>query len=145
MTKLNFYKITHSFGKDKDSVFLKSEIPLNDLIEILGCIDFKFEELVDETLLMDERSLLSILEIFFGVERIPLLDEKILRMYTQRGEIESKLTTIFNIHNEDFKVIQIDRFWARESCCGPRHSDLMDKWIPESKEFKTMIKNSTIA
>ncbi|MDE3841078.1 hypothetical protein C0966_17595 (plasmid) [Bacillus methanolicus] len=44
---------------------------------------------------------------------------------------------------EEINIIQIDRYFARESRCGPNYKKLMEKRLPNSREFHLKIKKGT--
>lgn len=140
------YKITHFYGDDERSIFLKSEKDVNELIEILACIDFKFEEVVDLSGTMSEKSIGLILKRFYGAEIISGDLKRYLEVGTRWNEDERdfSIVKVFEVDGYAYPVIQIDRFWARESCCGPNYVKLMEKYIPTDSEFSEMIKCSEL-
>lgn len=153
ITKSHYlYKVWHCAGSEEDSIFFKSKIPPEKLIEILGCIDFKFEELVEESGLMDEESVLEILEKFYAVtklsdELIKMIKDSEAKEFEENGFpiVSNRILTIYNINNEEHQLIEIDRYGAREYCCGPGYTKLMKKHLPNTVEFIEMVKQSSIA
>src|SRR5690606_2799638 len=137
----------HCFGNNDDCIFVQSDKEPNELIEILACIDFKFEELVDDSLCMSEKAVGLILEEHFGAEIIEGTVEKYLLVGTKMPKSDKRnleLFKVFDIPGYESPVLQIDRYWARESCCGPNSDMLMEKHIPFSNDFDEMIKHSEI-
>lgn len=142
------YKVMHCYGSEEDSIFFESEIPPVKLVKILGCIDFKFEELVDESSLMDEGSVLKILEGFYGVKK---LNDNLIKIIKEELEeygvliVSRAVVTVYDMYSEERQLIEIDRYGARESCCGPNYSKLMKKYLPNTIEFIEMVKESSCA
>lgn len=147
-----FYKVSHCYGREEDSIFFQSNIQAEELIKILACLDFKFEELVDETRIMDEESVLKILIKFYQAEK---LNDELVKGIRNLEPIEleedgvaiiptKNVLRVYNIHNDEMQLIEIDRYAARESCCGPNYFELM-KRLPDTAEFIEMIKTSAIA
>jgi hypothetical protein len=140
------YKIAHYYSTDHDkhSVFVESDIEKHTLVKILGAIQFKFEELIDESDCIEERHLVSILEKFFGMKNITDECQKYLPE-TQLEDTEWETINEFifldsEIH-KTVQVIQIDQYRARECCCGPGYKDLMRKYLPSTIDFEDEIKN----
>lgn len=146
----NTYKITHFYGCDESNIFIKSKKEVEELIEILACIDFKFEEIVDDSACMSEDAVGLILEGFYEMELIKGLPKRYLEIITKETFLHStrtvlnRIVTIIEESGYDGPIIQIDRFWARESCCGKNSVELMAKHLPVSNEFNVIIKRSEI-
>lgn len=139
-----FYRLVHYYAKDNDvtSVFLKTTIDCPDLIYILSAIQFKFEELVDESLGMDERHIMDILKRFYGVEEVtgtlkPFLPE--LNMDKVKWDVANPI--VLTDGEYVLTVTQVDLYASRESCCGPGYQELMSTYLPQTKEFEDEIKN----
>ncbi len=141
------YKVFHSYGDEKDFIFFKSSIPYNELIEILACIDFKYEDLVDESSIPDSKKVLKILEEFYGVEK---LSNDLIKKFNELTVEEPFLfyrdiASVYLIYEDDYfnqQFIEIDRYSARESCCNPNYLELMDKHLPNTPEFIEAIKRN---
>ncbi|CAM3303343.1 hypothetical protein FITA111629_15325 [Filibacter tadaridae] len=146
----NIYKITHFYGSDESSIFIKSEKEIAELIEVLACIDLKFEEIVDDSACMSEDAVGLILEGFYEIELIKDLPKRYLEVITKETFLHStrtvsnRIVTIIEESGYGAPIIQIDRFWARESCCGETSVKLMKKHLPVSNEFNEIIKRSKI-
>lgn len=145
------YKVYHYYGREEHAIYFTSKIRASDLIEILACIDFKFEEIVDETRTMDNESLLKILEEFYNVKKLDdILIDKIKNIAPKEltdnrsfipGIIMPK---IYNIYNNATQLIVIDRFSAREIGCRLNYHEIMKKNIPDNDMFIDMIKTSSL-
>lgn len=139
---MNIYKIIHFYNIDHDkyAFFIQTEMTPQVMIETLASLDFKFEELVDESSSLDPRHLLSLLVDFFEVEDVTREYRKYLPQ-TQLEDYEWKLTNTFSIvdGNEKIKIIQIDQYRGRESCCGPDIAELMEKRLPKTKALEKEI------
>src|SRR5699024_6360200 len=82
MTKNKFedktiYKVNHYYGRESDVLLIKSDIHLSDLINVLGAIQFKFEELITDTFpdtscfpSIERQHILEVLEKFYSVEDV---------------------------------------------------------------------------
>lgn len=143
--ELKVIRIDHFYSTDHDITarFIETTICLEAMIQVLACLQFKFEELVDETLPMDERHITKLLERFFEVKDVTDEYQK-YHPQMQLNENDWDMTNKFTVQKENdtkVDVIQIDLYEARESCCGPRCKELMDVVLPNTSEFENDIKN----
>lgn len=132
-----FYKIDHyySTNNDETAFFIKTNIPAVQLGEIIACIQFKFEELVDESMSIADEHLKKILVDFYGVEDVTEEFQRFLP-YTKIEKHEWRSFNDFDVPDSEVRFItQIDQYHVRESCCGPKHLDLMNMRLPEGKDF----------
>lgn len=138
------YKIDHYYYIDHDesSFFLETELKEEELIEILATIQFKFEELVDESAYMENESLIQILEKFHPIKHVT--DEyKAYLPLTKLEEEDWNLTTYFSVAQPsngkqpqtELMITQIDLYKARERSCGDKWRQLMAEPLANSKEF----------
>lgn len=140
------YKIGHYYSTDHDkfSVFVESSIDVDTFVKILGCIHFKFEELIDDSECMDEKHLVNVLEKFYDAKNTTTECQKYLP-YTHIPTDQWHMVNIFNIkglEENDIQIIHIDWYEARESCCGSGYKELMEEHLPNTKEFEEEIKNT---
>lgn len=133
----HFYNISHK----KSCVFIKTDISLDSLVKIIGSIHFKFENLIDESVCMEEKHLVEILEKFYNVKDVTEEYKKFFS-YTQLDEDEWELFNVFkfSVEEEEREIIQIDSYEARESCCGSGYKEIMKNYLPSTDEFEVAIK-----
>lgn len=138
------YKIDHYYYEGNDAhdalcLLIESNIEIVRLVEILASIEFKFEEFIGEEICADGEHILSILKEFYGVEDVKEQYKKYLP-YTHLPDKEWEIINVFEFTNEDFKIIQIDLYEARESCCG-KGKKIMEKVLPKDEKFESYIKS----
>ena len=142
--ELNIYKIVYYYSNDVDenSIFVETNINVDSFIKISGAISFIFEELVDESILMDVQHLAIVLENFFGVLNKTQDYQKYLP-HTRLDLNEWDITNTFKISemDKDIFITQIDWYTAREYCCGNDYKKLMEDYLPNTIEFENEIKN----
>lgn len=146
------YKITdrHYINPDEHDRFVQTDMHLMDLIELLGCLQLKFEELVSRTDCMHPEHIMSILEQFYDIKNVTEQYKK----YAPHAKVswdddeneECSMNwsqyKIFSVGHPDNQIgiIAIDLFAAREGCLRD-HKKLMKRHLPKSKEFISMIMN----
>ncbi|QAT68044.1 hypothetical protein EQZ20_24535 (plasmid) [Bacillus glycinifermentans] len=135
------FKLDHFFDDPYNSVFLeKLADPKNlgeeilKLIETVGCLQFRLEELIDENMSMNAEQAAVILQKYFGFRDVteqfqPFIEETFL------PEEEWDVFNEYAVGPNQVPVIQIDLYRARESCCGPDYAKLMSTRLPETEEF----------
>ncbi|MED1738135.1 hypothetical protein P4U97_01120 [Bacillus swezeyi] len=135
------FKLDHSNDDPFNAVFIEKLIdPRNlgeeilKLIEIIGCMQFRIEELVDKDMFMNAEQAAFILEKHFGFKNVtqeyfPFIEETFL------PEEEWDVFNEYAVGPTQVPIIQIDLYRARESCCGPDYAELMSKRLPEAEEF----------
>ena len=146
------YKITdrHYINPDEHDRFVQTDIHLMDLIELLGCLQLKFEELVSRTDCMHPEHIMSILEQFYDIKNVTEQYKKYAphsKASWEDNEHEEcsmnwskyKLFSVGYPDNQ-FMIASIDLFAAREGCLRD-HKKLMERHLPKSKEFISMIVN----
>lgn len=144
---LNLYKISHFYSENdkEDSLYIKTDIDVTELIEIIAAIHFKCESLIDDSVAVSEEHLVEILTKFYGAKDVTKEYKKQHYKFSlnkKHWKASDKL--IFkkkngrHIGNVSF-LIQIDVHQARESCCGPNYEKLMEKHLPKSKEFNEFL------
>ena len=139
------YKVNHYYGRESDVLLIKSDIHLNDLIKVLGAIQFKFEELITDTFPdtscfpgIERQHILEVLEKFYGVEDVKEEYKECLP-----HTVKEKDASIKAIHTFLFKnvlIIQVDLYSARENCCGPQYKKIMKEYLPKDDEFEGYFK-----
>ncbi|OQR53213.1 hypothetical protein [Bacillus sp. CDB3] len=155
---MGVFKIAHFYNRDHDiqSVFVKTNIDKLTLGEIIACIQFKFEELVDESGCIDERHLLEVLTRFYEIEDVTN-EFQLFLPYTQLEDSEWDVVNLFAIYNaydeiselrdtpinqRELYIVQIDQYSMRELCCGQNANELMKQRLPDSEDFDKAIKDS---
>lgn len=144
--ELKVIRIDHFYNTDHDIAarFIETTICLEVMVEVLAALQFKFEELVDESVPMDERHITKLLERFYEVEDLTNEYQK-YHSQMQLNENDWDMINKFTVKKENgtkMDVIQIDLYEARESFCGPQYKQLMDAVLPNTNEFDSDIKNS---
>lgn len=138
---MTIYKIAHfySTNHDETSFFIKSDRDVQNLVEILASLHFRFEE-VDEITCIDDEHVLKLLIKYFGVEDVTKEYQAYLP-YTHLNADEWNVVNSFAVN--DCIVVQIDQYGARESCCGPTYKEIMNKHLPKTEEFEKDIADLT--
>src|SRR5699024_4944187 len=120
------YKVNHYYGRESDVLLIKSDIHLNDLIKVLGAIQFKFEELITDTFPdtscfpgIERQHILEVLEKFYGVEDV---------------KEEYKECLPHTVKEKDALN------YARDNCCGPKYKKIMKEYLPKDDEFEGYFK-----
>lgn len=138
-------KIDHYYNTDHDALsrFIETSISIEAMVRILACLQFIFEDLVDESMCMDERHITKILEQFYGGKDVTEDYQEFLPQM-QLNEEDWEIINTFSVQKEDgtsLEITQIDLYEARECCCGPRYKEMMEDVLPNTKEFIAEIKN----
>jgi len=128
----HYYAINHP----EFCIIIESDKKVEEIIEICSSIAFLLEDIVDVSACLDMKCLLNILITYYGAKdkKLDVEDEMLnsLRMPTE-GIYEK----IFLAH--DGIVVSnaylIDLYEARESCCGERYKEIMNKWLPKGKKL----------
>lgn len=149
----NVYKISHYYNIDNDisSFFLKSDLMPYSMLDILVTIQFKFEELVDESREIDTDDFINVLETFYPIKEVTNEYKKYLPQ-TKLDKDEWEMITLFTVEEivdseikSVFPIFQIDLYSARESSCGEKYKELMLGKLQNSKEFISAIKKAKVA
>ena len=142
--KENLYKLSHYYNIDdrKLSVFVKTSIEPMEMVNIIGAMNFKFEELVDDSECLDENHMVRVLEKFYPVEDVTKASQE-LYPYTELDKSQWGMINVFELERdgEMIKVTQIDLYEAREYCCGAGYKELMKAYLPSTKEFEDEMMN----
>lgn len=138
------YKIDHYFNinHDESAFFLETTLIEEEMIDVLATIQFKFEDLVDESGSIENKSMIKILEKFYPIKHVSEEYKQYLPQ-TQLDEKEWGLINYFTVEKsisfpemmEDFIIIQIDLYAAREYSCGDKYRELMLQELPNSKDY----------
>lgn len=145
------YKITdrHYIYPDEHDRFVQTDIHLMDLIELLGCLQLKFEELVSRTDCMHPEHIMSILERFYDIKNVTEQYKKYAphsKASWDDDENECSMNwskyKFFFVDDPDSQImiVSIDLFAAREGCLRD-YRKLMREHLPKSKEFISTIMN----
>lgn len=145
--KKRIYRIDHCYFYDsnKDCLLIESDLEPNKLAKIIVAIQFKFEELVDESLDIDPIHLLDILKEFYRVKDVKEEFRNILKL-TEYGHTEDenyydeydgfKYISKFNL--KKLEVIKIEMYSARKEHCCIDYKDIY-KYLVRNKELYKMI------
>ncbi|MEC0434434.1 hypothetical protein P8832_09700 [Bacillus subtilis] len=143
------YKITdrHYINPDEHDLFVQTNMDAITLIEILGCLQLKFEELVSEADCMLPKHIMSILGRFYDIKNVTEQYKKYTPHTKASWDDEGcslnwSKYKFFSVGHPDsqFTIVLIDLFTARESCLRDQ-KQLMKRHLPKSKEFISMIVN----
>lgn len=152
---MGVFKIAHFYNKEHDvqSFFVRTNIDNLTLGEIIACIQFKFEELVDESRCIDEKHLLELLIKYYEIEDVTN-EFRLFLPYTQLEDSEWNAVNLFTIYNtydkikdlcntpineRELYIVQIDQHYMRELCCGPDVDKLMKQRLPDREDFEEAI------
>ncbi|PEY56578.1 hypothetical protein [Bacillus cereus] len=152
---MGVFKIAHFYNKEHDvqSFFVRTNIDNFTLGEIIACIQFKFEELVDESRCIDEKHLLELLIKYYEIEDVTN-EFRLFLPYTQLEDSEWNAVNLFAIYNtydkikdlrntpineRELYIVQIDQHYMRELCCGPDVDKLMKQRLPDREDFEEAI------
>ena len=152
---MGVFKIAHFYNKEHDvqSFFVRTNIDNLTLGEIIACIQFKFEELVDESRCIDEKHLLELLIKYYEIEDVTN-EFRLFLPYTQLEDSEWNAVNLFAIYNtydkikdlcntpsneRELYIVQIDQHYMRELCCGPDVDKLMKQRLPDREDFEEAI------
>lgn len=141
---LNIYKISHYYSLDdkKYSAFVETNIGLESFIKTIAAINFKFEELVDETECIDHGHLAIILEKFFDVrDKTHKYRKHASATCMNKGEWELSKTFKVTEGEKELLITQIDLHRVRECNNGKDYEKLMKDYLPNSIEFESEVKN----
>lgn len=126
----NLYILDHYYAVNNADFCLavRSDKTVEEMIEICSAITFLLEDLVDVTVSLDMQALQNILTAFYGVENIKkeLSKEELKKMLPIEGLYKQIVPTAYII----------DLYEARESCCGEKYKEIMDKWLPMDADRK---------
>ncbi|AJD93523.1 hypothetical protein JMA_42060 (plasmid) [Jeotgalibacillus malaysiensis] len=142
--KENLYKLSHYYSIDdeKQSVFIRTSFEPMEMVKIIGAMNFKFEELVDDSECLDETHMVRVLGKFYPVEDVTKTSRE-LYPYTELDKNEWGMIDVFEFEKdgEQMTVTQIDIYEAREYCCGAGYKELMKAYLPPTKEFENEMMN----
>lgn len=142
--KENLYKLSHYYSIDdeKQSVFIRTSFEPMEMVKIIGAMNFKFEELVDESECLDETHMVRVLEKFYPVKDVTE-ESQDLYPYTMLDKNQWGMIDVFQFerNGEMMTVTQIDLYEAREHCCGASYKELMKAYLPSTKEFENEMMN----
>ncbi|CEN25381.1 Uncharacterised protein [[Clostridium] sordellii] len=140
------YRIDHCYFYDsnKDCLLLETDLEPNDLAKIIVAIQFKFEELVDESLDIDPVHLLDILKEFYNVKDVKEKYRSVLKETEHWDNDENysdeydKFNYISKFELEELEVIKIEMYSARDKHCGSNYKEIY-KYLVRNKELYKMI------
>lgn len=145
--KKRIYRIDHCYFYDsnKDCLLIKTDLEPNDLAKIIVAIQFKFEELVEESLDIDPVHLLDILKEFYSVKDVKEEFRNILKS-TEHWDIEDEnyydkyegFNYISKFDLEELEVIKIEMYSARKEHYCINYKDIY-KYLVRNKDLDKMI------
>lgn len=140
---VNIFKIAHfySTNPNESSFFVKTNIDTETLGEIIACLQFRFEELVDASVCMEDGHVLSLLTEFFDVEDVTEKYKKYLP-YIHLDTTKWRAINVISIPKTNEIITQIDQYHVREKYCGYNHKELMTKRLPKGEKFEKAIMDS---
>lgn len=132
------YKISHLYSEDDkhQSVYIKTELVPERLIEILATIQFKFEEVVSDEIPIEETDVLQLLESYYGIVNVTEQYKHLHEKFELKKEYWEVTNVIRFVDDEQYKtIIQIDLYESREKCCGTQYEEIINRNIPKDEKF----------
>lgn len=145
--KSNIYKLVNmmDYVSEEQAVFIRGPLDVKTLIEILGAIQFKFEELIDDSVTVEARHYAEILRKYYGMEDVTEMYKEFHEYTTMPSKKYWSMITNFKLYDYregiSLMVTLVELYQARESCCGPGYDELMNKNLPKDEEFERDIIN----
>lgn len=134
----HYYNINH----EKQCLAIEINHTVEEVIEITSALSFILEDMTDPSVCLEEEWLLECLEKFYGAENVKDGIEidflKELKMPIE----DVYQSAIMGHHIVVKEGYVIDLYAARESCCGEKYLDIMDRWLPKGEkleELKTLL------
>ncbi|GED04230.1 MULTISPECIES: hypothetical protein [Bacillus subtilis group] len=138
------FKLDHYINEERDPDYLlfiekdiepsRFEDELLELIEIIACIHFRFEQLVRDDICVAGKDIVFLLEKYYGFKNVTS-EYMWLEKETRLPREEWYVFNEFRVGTNQVPVFQIDVYNAREACCGPEYRNLMINRLPLDKEF----------
>lgn len=136
----NMYILDHYYNVNHEEQCLVIEIDktVEEVIEITSVLSFVLEDMTDPSVYLEEEWLLECLEKFYGAENVKDgVDIDFLK------ELNMPIETIYQSVVVGHHIVVkrgyiIDLYSARESCCGKKYLDIMNKWLPIGKELEDL-------
>jgi len=126
----HYYNINH----EEQCLVIEIDYTVNEVIEITSAITFLLEDMTEPSVYLEEEWLLECLEKFYGAENVKDgVDIDFLKEILPTETIYESV--IMGHHIVVKKGYIIDLYFARESCCGVKYKDIMDRWLPKGKEL----------
>ena len=137
------YVLCHQYLSETGNMnclVMESDKNIRELVEIYGAVHFLLEEMTGNNCpVISIPRLRRVLTKFYGmIDRTILFDE------SELNKITVPLDSVFRkayLQARDGKsegVIIVDRFLARESCCGDRYKEIMKTWLPKGRELEEL-------
>lgn len=141
--EVDVYKISHYYSNDdkQDSLYIKTDKDLEELVEIIAALQFKFEFMMDDSVALSEEHIVELLTTFYGaVDVTEDYKEKYDQFHLDKNQWGVADVFFYKEESGSSKgcvkqVTQIDVFQARESCCGPNCENLIEKHLLKSEAF----------
>ena len=139
--KKQMYILDHYYSIDHEKQCLVIEInkSVEEMIEITSVISFVLEDMIDPSVYLEEEWLLECLEKFYGAENVK---DGVEIGYLQglKMPIEDVFQGVLyrGHHSVTKKGYVIDLYSARESCCGEKYMNIMDRWLPKGKKLEEL-------
>ena len=133
------YKIDHyyNYGRNecKYAIFVESDIESEQMANIVGAIQLKFETIQDKEDDIDERHLLYLLKSYYAVKDVKDQYQNILKQTVLTDEDWDRIVHIPIADGKNNYIITlIDLYEARDHLCGENFQDSF-KYLPNSEQF----------
>lgn len=130
----HYYNVNH----EEQCLAIEMDKTVEEVIEITSVLSFVLEEMTDPSVYLDEEWLLECLEKFYGAENVKDgMDFDFLKEMEMPIEGVYK-SAVMGHHIVVKKGYVIDLYGARESCCGKKYEDIMNRWLPKGKELEEL-------
>ena len=134
----HYYYINH----EEQCLAIEIDKSVDEMIEITSALAFLLEDITDPSACLDEEWLLECLEKFYGAENVKDGIE-----YLSLKDLNMPIETVYQLEIMGHHIIMktgfiIDLYSARESCCGDKSKDIMNRWLPKGEkleELKTLL------
>lgn len=143
----NLFVLDHYYAIDHEEYCLvvESEKTVDEVIQICSSIAFLLEDIFDPSVCLDMDCLRKVLVAYYG-----MVDQKenfkdVLQLLDLPIEGRCEKVKILDFYHSDIFVV--DLYEARESCCGDKYREIMDKWLPKGtqlQELKELLKREGV-
>ena len=130
----HYYNVNH----EEQCLAIELDKTVEEVVEITSALSFLLEDMTDPSVCLDEEWLLECLEKFYGAENVKEGIE-----FDALLDLEMPIDTVYQSaimghHIVVKKGYLIDLYSARESCCGTKSQEIMEKWLPKGKELEEL-------
>lgn len=143
--KILIYKIEHFYSigrnKCKYAIFVESDIEPEQMANIVGAIQLKFETIQDKEDDIDDRHLLHLLTSYFGAKDVKEQYKHVLNQTVLKDKDWKRIVHIPIVDGKnEYVIIQIDLYEARDVLCGPNFEESF-KYLPNDRQFNAEIED----